>query len=95
MKRALVVAATIPVVLLTAWWTLALLFAGPAPAWLSAALASIYADHVFSSCGETFGGCLRARGSSWILVGQLRFRRNRVNHVLNPFAKCGQLVAFE
>jgi hypothetical protein len=43
MKRAIVVAATIAVLLLTAWWTLALLFAGPAPAWLSAALASIYA----------------------------------------------------
>ena len=28
---------------MTAWWTLALVFAGPAPAWLGLALASIYA----------------------------------------------------
>ena len=43
MKRAIVVAASIPILLVTAWWTLALVFAGPAPAWLGTALASIYA----------------------------------------------------
>jgi hypothetical protein len=31
-KRAIVVAASIPILLVTAWWTLALVFAGPDPA---------------------------------------------------------------
>jgi hypothetical protein len=42
-KRAIVVAASIAILLVTAWWTLALVFAGPDPAWLRTALASIYA----------------------------------------------------
>ncbi|HSV57997.1 MAG TPA: DUF4105 domain-containing protein [Variovorax sp.] len=43
MKLAVVVAISILILLVTAWWTLALVFAGPAPAWLSTALAASYA----------------------------------------------------
>jgi hypothetical protein len=43
MRRAIVIAACIPILLVTAWWTLALVFAGPDPAWLSIALAVTYA----------------------------------------------------
>ena len=43
MKRAIIVAASIPILLVTAWWTLALVFAGPDPAWLRTGLAAIYA----------------------------------------------------
>ena len=42
-KRAIVVAASIPILLVTAWWTLALVFAGPDPAWLRTGLAAVYA----------------------------------------------------
>jgi hypothetical protein len=42
MKRVIVVVASILVLPVTAWWALALVFAGPAP-WLGAALAAIYA----------------------------------------------------
>ena len=43
MRRAIVVAASIPILLVTAWWTLALVFMGPDPEWLRIAIASIYA----------------------------------------------------
>ena len=43
MKRAIVVAASLPILLVTAWWTLALVFAGPDPAWLRTGLAAVYA----------------------------------------------------
>ena len=43
MKRAIIVLFSVPILLVTAWWTLALVFAGPSPAWLGIALASIYA----------------------------------------------------
>ena len=43
MKRAIAVAASVPVLLVTVWWALALVFTGPDPEWLSIALASIYA----------------------------------------------------
>ena len=43
MKRAIVVAASVPILLVTAWWTLALVFTGPDPAWLRTALAAVYA----------------------------------------------------
>jgi hypothetical protein len=42
-NRASVVVASIPILLVTAWWTLALVFAGPGPAWLRTALAATYA----------------------------------------------------
>ena len=42
MKRLIVAAASVPILLLTAWWTLALAIAGPDPAWLGVALASVY-----------------------------------------------------
>ena len=43
MKRAVTVAVSIPLLLVTAWWTLALVFAGPDPAWLRTGLAAVYA----------------------------------------------------
>ena len=43
MKRATSVAASIPILLVTAWWTLALVFAGPDPAWLRTGFAAAYA----------------------------------------------------
>ena len=43
MRRAIVVAASVPILLVTAWWTLALVFTGPDPEWLRMAIASIYA----------------------------------------------------
>ena len=43
MKRAIIVLCSVPILLVTAWWTLALVFAGPGPAWLGTALAAIYA----------------------------------------------------
>ena len=42
-KRATSVAASIPILLVTAWWTLALVFAGPDPAWLRTGFAAAYA----------------------------------------------------
>ena len=42
-KRAIIVAASIPILLVTAWWTLALVFAGPDPAWLRTGLVEVYA----------------------------------------------------
>ena len=43
MKRAIVVAASVAILLVTAWWTLALVFTGPDPDWLRTALAAVYA----------------------------------------------------
>ena len=43
MRRAIIVAASIPILLVTAWWTLALVFTGPDPEWLRIAIATIYA----------------------------------------------------
>ena len=43
MKRAILVVASIAILLVTAWWTLALVFAGPEPAWLRTGLAAVYA----------------------------------------------------
>ena len=42
-KRAIIVVASIPIVLVTAWWTLALVFTGPDPELLRIAIAAIYA----------------------------------------------------
>lgn len=42
-KRAGIVAVSIPILLVTAWWTLALVFSGPDPAWLRTGLAAVYA----------------------------------------------------
>jgi hypothetical protein len=42
-KRASIVFASIPILLVTAWWTLALAIAGPGPGWLRIALAATYA----------------------------------------------------
>ena len=38
MRRAIVVAASIPILLVTAWWTLALVLTGPDPEWLRMAI---------------------------------------------------------
>jgi hypothetical protein len=38
-----IVAVSTLIVLVTLWWTLALVFAGPAPAWLRIGLAAVYA----------------------------------------------------
>ena len=42
-RRAIIVAASILILLVTAWWTLALVFTGPDPAWLRTAIAATYA----------------------------------------------------
>jgi hypothetical protein len=42
-KRAATVAVSIAILLVTAWWTLALVFAGPGPAWLRIGVAAVYA----------------------------------------------------
>jgi hypothetical protein len=42
-KRAIVVVASIAILLVTAWWALALVYAGPDPEWLRMAIAAIYA----------------------------------------------------
>jgi len=42
-KRALSVLLAVAVLAVTAWWTLALVFAGPGPAWFRGGLAAVYA----------------------------------------------------
>jgi len=43
MKRVGIVALSVPILLMTVWWTLALVVAGPDPAWFRTGLAAVYA----------------------------------------------------